>query len=69
MTWLWVILIVAAIGGVIGFFGSNRNEDRGANALGGAIAGGVGCGYIIFQIFIAIFIIWALFRVGSWLFS
>ena len=49
MNWLWVILIVAFIGGVIGYFSSDK--DRGENAIQGAITGGMGCGYVIFQLF------------------
>ncbi len=67
MNWLWVILIVAVIGGIIGYFSSNK--DRGENAMQGALVGGMGCGYIILQIFIAILGIWILFKVGSWLFG
>jgi len=69
MTWLWVILIVAAIGGIIGYFSSDSKDDRGANALGGAIAGATGCGYLILQIFLAILGIGVLFLIGSWLFG
>ncbi|HPT72804.1 MAG TPA: hypothetical protein PLE74_11060 [Candidatus Cloacimonadota bacterium] len=67
MTWLWVILIVALIGGLIGYFSSDKN--KGENALGGAVAGGMGCGYIILQIFLALVGIWLLIKLGSWLFS
>jgi len=69
MRWLWVILIVAVIGGIIGFLGSDRDEDRGANALGGALAGGLGCGYIILQIFLVILGFFILFKIGCWLFG
>ncbi len=34
--WIWIILIAAAIGGLIGFFGSENGEG----AAGGAMAGG-----------------------------
>lgn len=67
MIWLWVILIVAAIGGLIGYFGSNHNKRE--NAVEGILVGGMGCGYIILQIFLTILGIWILFKVGSWLFS
>lgn len=67
MTWLWVILIVALVGGIFGYFSSDR--DRGENAVHGAVAGGMGCGFIILQIFLAILGIWVLFMIGSWLFS
>lgn len=59
--WLTVLIIAIVIGAAIGFFGSNDGE-RGAGAVGGALAGGMGCGYILFQIFIVglgfLFIIW-----------
>lgn len=67
MTWLWVILIVAVIGGIVGYFSSN--SDRIKNAKEGFLAGGLGCGYIILQIFLAILGIYLLFRIGSCLFS
>ena len=42
MTWLWVILIVAAIGGIIGYLSSGKSED----AAAGAVGAGMGCAYI-----------------------
>ncbi len=65
MTWLWVILIVAVIGGIIGYFSSGTKEG----AVEGAASAGLGCGYIIFQIFLAIVGIYVMFLIGSWLFS
>ncbi len=67
MNWLWVILVVAAIGGLLGYFGSDRN--RGKNAIQGALVSGMGCGYIILQIFLAFVGLWILFKLGSWLFG
>jgi len=59
--WLTILIIAIVIGAAIGFFGSNDGE-RGSGALGGAVAGGMGCGYILFQVFLAglgiLFIIW-----------
>jgi len=49
--WLIILIIAIIVGAAIGFFSSNDGE-RGAGALGGAIAGGVGCGHVLFQIFI-----------------
>ena len=49
--WLTVLIIAIVIGGAIGFF-SSKDGERGAGAIGGAIAGGVGCGQVLFQIFI-----------------
>ncbi len=63
--WLTILIIAIIIGAVIGFFNS-KDGERGAGALGGAIAGGMGCGQILLQIFLAglgiLFVIW-LFRV------
>ncbi len=65
MTWLWIILVVAAIGGIIGYLSSGKTED----AVAGAVGAGMGCGYIILQIFLALLGIYVLFLLGSWLFG
>jgi hypothetical protein len=63
--WFTILIIAIIIGAAIGFFSSNDGE-RGAGAAGGALAGGMGCGYVLLQIFLAglgiLFLIW-LFRV------
>lgn len=62
--WLTVLIIAIVIGAAIGFF-SSKDGERGSGAVGGAIAGGVGCAQILFQIFLAgigiLLVIW-LFR-------
>jgi hypothetical protein len=65
MTWLWVILIVAAVGGIISYLSTGKKED----AASGAITAGIGCAYLIFQIFMAIFGIFILFKIAGWLFG
>lgn len=65
MNWLWVILIVAVIGGIIGYLNSGKKED----AAAGAVAAGAGCAWIIFQIFIFVVGVFLIFKIGSWLFS
>lgn len=50
-TWLIVILVVAAVGAIIGFIGS-EDGNRGEGAAQGAIVGAVGCGHVIFEIFL-----------------
>ena len=69
MTWLWVIIIVAVISGIIGYFSSESGENKGANAFGSALVGGVGCGFIILQIFLALLGLYVFFLIGSWLFE
>lgn len=49
--WIWLIIVAAVIGGIIGM-ASSKDDDRGAGCLGGAFTGAAGCGYILFQIFL-----------------
>ena len=49
--WLAIILIIAIVGGIIGFFSGNEGE-RGASAFAGALSGALGCGFLIFQVFL-----------------
>lgn len=64
MTWLWILLIATAIGGIIGYFtsGSKRGAAQGAASFG------IGCGYILLHIFFAFIGIYLLFLIGQWLF-
>ncbi len=62
MTWLIVIIVVAVIAGLISVF-------SGEDFLSGFFAGGVGCGAVILQIFLAILGIALLFAIGGWLFG
>lgn len=48
-TWLIIILVVAAIGAVIGFI-SGEDGKRGEGAAQGAIVGAVGCGHVLFEL-------------------
>lgn len=59
--WIWIIIIAIIIGAIWGAM-SSRDGERSAGAFSGAIASGMGCGYILFQIFLLgagiIFILW-----------
>lgn len=50
-TWLIIILIVAAIGAAIGFFGNEKGE-RAEGAVQGALGSAMGCGYLLLQLFL-----------------
>jgi hypothetical protein len=50
-TWLIIIIVVAVIGGLLGFLSSNDGE-RGEGAAKGAAVGAMGCGYVLFQLFL-----------------
>lgn len=50
-TWLIIILVVAAIGAVIGFL-SSEDGNRTEGALQGCLGGAVGCGHVLFQLFL-----------------
>lgn len=65
MTWIWVILIVAAIGGIISYLSSGKAED----GLAGAATSGIGCAILIFQIFLSLVGIIIFLKVAAWLFS
>lgn len=65
MTWLIVIIVVALIGGVIGYFCSGDGEGF----LTGLVGAGAGCGYLIFQIFIGLLSLYLLIKLGVWLFG
>jgi len=65
MTWLWVILSVALIGGIISFLVSGSLRS----AVAGATGAGMGCAYLIFKIFLALLALFILFKIGEWLFS
>lgn len=69
MNWLWVILIVASIAGVIAYVGEKDKKEKGQAALGGAIAGGMGCGYLILQVLFGLVVLWLLIKLGGWLLS
>lgn len=49
--WLTILIIAIIVGAIWGFLSSDDGE-RGAGAIGGALAGGIGCGHVLFQIFI-----------------
>ena len=65
MTWLWIILIVAAIGGIFSYLSTGEAED----GVAGAAASGVGCGLIIFYIFLAFVGLMIFLKIAGWLFS
>ena len=60
---MWIIILIFAIiiGAFIGAI-SSKDGEKGEGAIGGAITGGIGCGYILLQIFISglgiLFILW-----------
>lgn len=59
--WIVILIIAIIIGAVIGALSSN-NGEKGEGAIGGAIVGGMGCGYILLQIFLwglgILFMLW-----------
>ncbi|MDO9615986.1 MAG: hypothetical protein Q7J86_15875, partial [Bacteroidota bacterium] len=65
MTWLWVILVVAAIGGIISYLSSGKAED----GVAGAATAGIGCAVVIFQIFLALAGFLIFLKIASWLFG
>lgn len=50
-TWIIIILVVAAIGGIIGFIGS-EDGSRKEGAVAGAAYGAIGCGQVLLHLFL-----------------
>lgn len=66
--WLTILVIAIIIGAVFGFLNS-KDGERGAGALGGALVSGMGCGYILFQLFIVGAVILLIVWLFGWLFG
>ncbi len=66
--WIWVVVTVAVIGGILGFVFSDKN-DKGEGAAQGATAGGCMALSCIMQIALTLFSVWLLFKLGQWLFG
>jgi len=68
MNWILVIIVAGVICGIIGYFVSD-DKEKGEGALSGCLGGSLGCGYVIFQILMALLGIFLLIKIGSWLFG
>lgn len=62
--WIWVLIICAVIGAIIGMCGSD-NKEKGEGAVSGAAAGCMTGGYCLLQVLIAFVSIAVIF----WLFD
>jgi hypothetical protein len=65
MNWLWIILAVAAIGGILSYISSGKLKD----ALAGGATFGIGCAFVIIQIFLALAGIIIFLKIAVWLFG
>lgn len=68
MNWLVVIIIAAIIAGVIGAINSEKGKE-GEGFFSGALAGGMGCGYVIFQILLVVGGLILLLKIFGFLFG
>lgn len=68
MKWLTIIIIVAIIAGILGALNS-KDGEKGEGFFSGALAGGMGCGSVIFEIFLAIGGLILLFKLFGFLFG
>ena len=68
MNWLIIIIVVAIIGGIIGSL-SSKDGEKGEGFFSGALAGGMGCGYVIFQILLVVGGLILLFKIFGFLFG
>ena len=61
---IWVIIIAIIIGAIWGAL-TSKDGEKSEGAFAGAVTGGMGCGYVLIQIFIfgiGIMILFWLFR-------
>lgn len=68
MNWLITIIVVAIIAGIIGAL-SSKDGEKGEGFFSGALAGGMGCGYVIFQILLFVGGLILLFKIFGFLFG
>ena len=66
--WFTILIIAVIIGGAIGFL-TSKDGERGEGAFSGALVGGMGCGYILFQILIAGFVLFIIMALFGFLFG
>ena len=68
MNWLITIIVVAIIAGIISALNSKDGEKK-EGFFSGALAGGMGCGYVIFQILLGVGGLILLFKIFGFLFG
>jgi hypothetical protein len=66
MNWLWFIIVIAIIGGVIGFFSSDGNKD---DAVTGAVVGGWIAGQFVIYILGTLLFFYIVLKIGGCLFN
>jgi uncharacterized membrane protein len=69
MNWLWVILVVAVIGGIISYISSNDNSNRVKDALEGGVTAGAGCGIVLLYLFLSVVGLLIMLALFGWLFG
>ena len=65
MNWIWIILVVGVVVGVIVYFSTSNTDD--ALKAGGMAA--FGCGTVVFQIFLAVVGLGLTIALFGWLFG
>ncbi len=68
MNWLYVVIAIAVIGGIIGYFTANDGE-RGEGFFKGCFFGGTGCLSAMIPILIGLLSLYLLISLGLWLFD
>ena len=68
MKWLTIIIVAAIIAGILGALNS-KDGEKGEGFFSGALAGGMGCGYVIFEIFLVVGGLILLFKLFGFLFG
>ena len=68
MNWIIVIIVGAIVCGIIGFL-TSKDGERGEGALQGCLGGAVGCGSVVFYVFLSVLGLVLLLGIAGWLFD
>lgn len=64
MNWIWIIIIVAVIGAIIGFINNGKE-----GAVEGGLGAAVGCGGVIIRIALSVLSLALVIALFGWLFK
>lgn len=70
--WLVIILVVAVIGGIIGFIGGAIDDKEGSaveGAVAGCLGGGGGCAILLFYILLYGTMFYLVIKLFLWIFE
>lgn len=67
--WIWIIVIVAIIGAIIGIITKSNDDSAAEGCLTGGCMGATSAGYCLLQLFFLGLSIWLIIALFNWLFG